>query len=445
MEIIINELTETRKAVEIRIPAQDIKAEEKKLVREFGQQAKIPGFRPGKAPEAMLRKRFGSALADELKRSLLRKSYEKLTSEDSLKIVQIVEFDDSVSFQPDEDTTIAAQVDVRPDFTLPGYEGLELQAQGVEVSDEEIDQMIERIRSERADYVKVDREAQQGDYVQCSYQGFLAGEPIDDLVKERPLYGTQKNTWEEAGAADGMGIPAITAALPGMAVGESKEVVMSYPADHAVENLRGKDVKYQVEVHEVREKKLPEIDETFLKTLQVESEEKLRENVRNQLKMRKEQENEEHLRRQIVEKLTAAADFPLPESVVQSRTESILTDYMMSQMQRGASEEDFEKVREQLHESAGQSARNQVKLDFILQEIMDREKVTLEQEDMQRVLINEAMRTRQNPEDLVKELRKDEGRRRALQRSALTGKTMAMILEKAQVQPAEASASSGED
>ncbi len=445
MEIIINELTETRKAVEIRIPAQDIKAEEKKLVREFGQQAKIPGFRPGKAPEAMLRKRFGSALADELKRSLLRKSYEKLTSEDSLKIVQIVEFDDSVSFQPDEDTTIAAQVDVRPDFTLPGYEGLELHAQGVEVSDEEIDQMIERIRSERADYVKVDREAQQGDYVQCSYQGFLAGEPIDDLVKERPLYGTQKNTWEEAGAADGMGIPAITAALPGMAVGESKEVVMSYPADHAVENLRGKDVKYQVEVHEVREKKLPEIDETFLKTLQVESEEKLRENVRNQLKMRKEQENEEHLRRQIVEKLTAAADFPLPESVVQSRTESILTDYMMSQMQRGASEEDFEKVREQLHESAGQSARNQVKLDFILQEIMDREKVTLEQEDMQRVLINEAMRTRQNPEDLVKELRKDEGRRRALQRSALTGKTMAMILEKAQVQPAEASASSGED
>lgn len=445
MEININELTETRKAVEIRIPAEDIKAEEKKLVREFGQQAKIPGFRPGKAPEAMLRKRFGSALADELKRSLLRKSYEKLTSEDSLKIVQIVEFDDSVSFQPDQDTTIVAQVDVRPDFTLPGYEGLELQAQGVEVSDEEIDQMIERIRSERADYVKVDREAQQGDYVQCSYQGFLAGEPIDDLVKERPLYGTQKNTWEEAGAADGMGIPAITAALPGMTVGESKEVVMSYPADHAVENLRGKDVKYQVEVHEVREKKLPEIDEAFLKTLQVESEEKLRENVRNQLKMRKEQENEEHLRRQIVEKLTAAADFPLPESVVQSRTESILTDYMMSQMQRGASEEDFEKVREQLHESAGQSARSQVKLDFILQEIMDREKVTLEQEDMQRVLINEAMRTRQNPEDLVKELRKDESRLRALQRSALTGKTMAMILEKAQVQPAEASASSGED
>lgn len=431
--------------MEVRIPSATIESEERKLLREIGQQAKVPGFRPGKIPEPMLRKRFGSVLAEELKRTLVRQGFEKVTADSGLEIANIIEVDDEGQPEPASDWTVSLTVDVRPEFELPEYQGLELEGMDTAVSDEDVDAAIERLRRERADFVVVDRPAAKGDYVQCSYTGTIDGEEIAGQLEDRPMYGTQSKTWEEAGAAlddPSFGIAAIAEGLIGMRAGDRKEVSQAYPDDHGVEFLRGKTVAYELEVHEVRERKLPELDEAFLKTLQMESLEDLKAKVADNLEGQKKSELQDSLRRQAADKLASLVDFPLPESLVEQSTEQITRDYMISQMQRGASHEDLEKVGEQLRESAGQSARQRVKVDLILESIARKEELKVEQEELQRALINEAMRSRQDPQEIAKELRKDQGRLLQLQHSVLLGKALALVVDKASVAAPQASSAS---
>jgi trigger factor len=432
----IEEINATRRVVKVSFEADEVSAEEAELVKQFKRMAKIPGFRPGKAPEAMVRQRYARELREELKKAVVGKAHEEGLEGGELTVFGVVGMDEG-EIAAGQAATVSFTIDVIPGFELPEYTGLEVTDAPTDVSEEEVDEVLGRIRNQRAEYNTVERAAETGDYVRCSYEGKIDGTPVAEIVPDAPLYGTQKVTWEEAGATDGPGVEAVVQGLVGMKAGEEKEVTQEFPAGFQPEALAGKTAVYSLKVEEVRQKILPEMDEEFFKSLQVDNEKALRERLRDDIRQRKERENADAGRRQITEKLLQAVELPLPASGLQEETEDMLRDFMQRNLQQGVTMDQLEEHKERLHEGASRAAHDRLKSRIILGRIAEKEKIRVENEDLSRAIIHEAMTSRQKPEKLVKEYKKDRSRLNRLQREILLAKTMDFLVDKAERRTAE--------
>ena len=222
-----------------------------------------------------------------------------------------------------------------------------------------------------------------------------------------------------------------------MKAGETKEVTMVYPGDFKPQALAGKTVVYSIKVKEVREKVIPVMDEAFFTSLQVKDEEELRDRLAENITNQKKQQNANAERQQITEELLKCVDFPIPESGIDSETDSVLRDFMQRNVQQGVSQDELEKHKESLHDGASKAAHDRLKSRIILTKIAEKEKIQVENEDFSRMIMMEAKQSGQNPEKLVKELRKDQSRINNMRHEIILGKTMDLLLEKAEREPAE--------
>lgn len=433
----VKDINETRKTITVSFTADEVTAQEAKLVNDYQRQAKIPGFRPGKAPENMVRTRFAKDIANELKNRVVSKAHQDGVSGSDLNIYGIVELDEG-EIATGSDANITFTVDIVPEFEVPAYEGLKLTNESTEASDEEVNKMLDQILSQRAEFNVAEKAAEKGDYVRCGYEGKIGDELVADIVPGAAMYGTQKTTWEEAGAEGAPGVRAIIDGVVGMKAGDEKEVTMEFPEDFEPAALAGKTATYVIKAEEVREKVMPEMDEEFFKALQVKDEEELRSKISENIENQKKQQNFQAERAQITEQLNAAVEFELPESGIQSETDTILREFMQQNMQRGATQEDFEKQKEELHAGASAAALSRLKSRFILGKIAEKEKIKVENEDFSRVIMNQAMQTGQKPEKLVKEIQKDQNAINQMRVDILLGKTMDLLVEKAEREVVEA-------
>lgn len=436
MKTDVQDINPTRKTIAVSVTSEEITKQEAKLIKDFQRQAKIPGFRPGKAPENMVRSRFAKDIQQELKQRIISQAHQEGVAGADFEVFTIVELEEG-EITSGQDAVITFTVDVIPEFNLPAYEGLKVSAEPTDASDEEVTKMLDQILSQRAEFNVAEKAAEKGDYVQCGYVGKIGDELVADLVPDATMYGSQKTTWEEAGSEDAPGVRAIIDGLVGMKAGDTKEVTMEFPEDFKPEALAGKTAVYSLEAKEVREKVMPEMDEAFFKSLQVKDEAELRERIAENISNQKKQQNANAERQQITEELLKAVDFPIPESGVERETESVLRDFMRRNMQQGVSAEDFEKHKESLHEGASKAAHDRLKSRLILTKIAEKEKIKVENEDFSRMIMMEAQQTGQNPEKVVKELRKDQSRINDMRREIILGKTMDWLLEKAERSEAE--------
>ncbi|MEM7790209.1 MAG: trigger factor [Verrucomicrobiota bacterium] len=431
MKTEVNELNETRRSVVVSVSAEEIAKVETKLIKDFQRQAKIPGFRPGKAPENMVRSRYAKDLKQELKSRVISQAHEEGVASSDLNVFSVVELVES-EIAAGADAMITFTVDIVPEFELPEYAGLKITAAPTDATEEEINQMLEQILSQRAEFNVVEKAAEKGDYVRCSYEGKIGDEMVADLVPDAPMFGTQKVTWEEAGSEDAPGVRAVIDGIVGMKAGDEKEVTMDFPEEFKPEALAGKSAVYSINVEEVREKVMPELDEELFKSLQVEDEAALRDQIKQNIENRKKEENAQSERQQLTEQLLASVEFSLPESGVENEAQDVLRSFMQRNLQQGVTEEEFEKHKEQLYEGANKAAHSRLKSRLILGKIAEKEKIKVENEDLSRMIMQEAMSTGQKPEKLVKELRKDQDRVNEMRRDIILGKTMDLLVEKAE-------------
>ena len=441
MKTDVQDINPTRKAISITASSEEVSEQEAKLINDFQRQAKIPGFRPGKAPKNMVRQRFAKDIQQELKQRVVSQAHQEGVAGAEFEVFNIVDLDEG-EVKGGQGATITFTVDVIPEFEVPAYEGLKVTNAPTEASDEEVAKMLDQILGQRAEYNVAEKAAEKGDYVQCAYEGKIDTKIVADLVPEAPMYGTQANTWEEAGNEDAPGVRAIVDGLVGMKAGETKEVTMEFPQDFKPEALAGKTVVYSVEAKEVREKVMPEMDDAFFESMQVKDENELRAKISENIENQKKQQNANGERQQITEELVKSVDFPIPESGVESETEAVLRDFMQRNMQQGVSAEEFEKHKESLHEGASKAAHDRFKSRLILTKIAEKEKIKVENEDFSRMIMMEAQQAGQNPDKLVKELQKDQNRVNQMRRDIILGKTMDLLAEKADreiVEPVEAS------
>lgn len=435
MNIKIEDINDTRKKLLVTVAADEVEQEHDELVKEFAKVAKVPGFRPGKAPLPMVAKRFAKDITEELNKKIFTKAYREGLEESKIKPMKLID-GPTESVKRGEENTIAFVLDVHPEFSLPEYMDLPVQALSEAVSEEEVDKAVDNLRQQRADFSVVERESKVGDYVKLSYEGKVDGQPIAELVTDRPIFGTQANTWEEVGV-EASAIPGFAAALEGLKAGDEKEIAVTFPEDFVQEALRGKSATYAVELSEVRERILPELTEDFLQSLGISTVEEMKERIREDLERQKKQENYTQKRQQVAEQLLNAIEFPLPESAVERETQVLLRQFMENNLQRGAKPEDFENNKEELHANARKAAHDRAKSQLILARVAEAEKIAVDDQDLSRYVYFESQRRRQKPDQFVKELRKNPEEVDAIRAGLLLDKTLDFLVEKASISGAE--------
>jgi trigger factor len=436
----ITDINETRKTLTVTLDKGEVEGEYNAILGEFTKQVSLPGFRPGKAPAAMVAKRFEKALKDEFKQKVIGKAYRDGLDQSKLEVLSLVDVEEG-SIEPGLSAAIKLTVDVRPEIKLPDYANLTTEIQPTEPTEAEVDTVIEGLRAERADFKVAERAAAKGDYVRFGYTGTLDGKPLTEVVGDKGIYAAAPQTWEEVeGANEGL-LPGVSKQLAGLKAGDKKDVSVTFPAEFAaVPALAGKTVSYAIEVQEVRERVLPPLDEAFFKANQADDLAGLKSQVSTNLKMRKEYENRAAQRRQVTDALVAQANFPVPESLIASERDGVLRQFIEENMRRGVPQEQFEQNKKELFESAGKAAVSRIKVQLLLAKIAEAEKLKVEEKDFNNWIMRESMRAGQKPEKLAKDLGKDREQLRAIQQQLLFDKALDFLVAKATVKTATAKA-----
>jgi len=437
VNIEIKDVSETRKSLVVALDQSEVTAEHQATVAEFSKMARLPGFRPGKAPAALVLKHYGKEIGDEFKQKVVSKAYRSGLEQAKLDVMSLTGVEPG-EIEATKAATVTFTLDVRPTFTVPEYAGIATEVLPIEATEAEVDQVIESIRAERADFKVAERAAQKGDYVKLAYEGTIDGKPILEIAPDKQIYGKVPQTWEEVdGEQEGL-IPGLGKQLAGLKAGDKKTVTVAFAADFAaVPALAGKSADYAVDVQEIRERILPPLDEEFFKAQQVENIETLKTKIQSSLKARKEQTNRQAQRRQVSEAISAKVEFAVPESMVEGETQNVLRNFIEENMRRGVPQEQFEKDKKELFESAKKAAIGRVKTQLILARIAEQEKITVTEKDIDAFIYREAMMNNARPDKLVKDLSKDRERLRSVQQSIIFDKTLDLLVSKATVKTIE--------
>lgn len=431
MNLEIKEAGDARKIVNVSFDMDEMSEKGNQVCKELSRIANIPGFRKGKAPEQVIRKKYATEIIQELNRKVSTAAYEAVLENKDIKVYSILKVE-AGDVQLGTPATVEVTVDIEPDFELPKYEEFELTTHPTEVKDEEVDKELDSLRDQRASFEEVERAIVEGDYVKCSYEGMLDGSPVAELLPDKPMYGKQTNTWEEAGQAKGLGVDAIAQAVIGMKKEEKKDVDADFAKDFEVAPLAGKKVIYSLEIHEIREKKAPAADdEEFLKSLKVENLDDLKKKIKDDLLSRKERENIDGKRSQVTQKFLEIPDFPLPQQAVEDESKSIFQSNIQRAVQQGAKQEDMESKRDELWNEAQVQGKARVKITITLSRIAELEKIEVSNEDLAQAATREAMMMRADPQAYVQELAKDQARISRLRQDVLHDKTLELVASKA--------------
>ena len=433
MNVQLNNLSDTRKSLVVTLEPSEVDGVHQSVVKEFAQLARLPGFRPGKAPAAMVAKRFAKEIEDEFKQKVVGKAYRDALEQEKLDVLNIVKVDPG-QLQAGQPAALTIVLDVRPAFALPTYTGLPTEIRPAEPTEAEVDAVIQGLRGDRAEFKPVDRAAAKGDYVKLAYDGRIDGKPVAEIAPERQIYGSVPQTWEEVEGTNEGVIPGLGQHLAGLKAGDKKDVGITFPAEFpAAPELAGKSAVYAVMVQEVRERRLPELDEAFFKSQRADNLEGLKTNVRNELKVRIEAMNRSAQRRQVSDALAAKADFTAPDSLVESETQSVLRSFIEENLRRGVPQEQLEKDKKALFEGARKSAEQRVKVQLLLAKIAEAEKLEVTNEDLDSFIYREAVRTQQKPDKIAKVLGSDRDQLRAVQQSIIFDKAIDFLVSKATV------------
>ena len=406
MIINLEKLPDCKALLRIEFPAQDTEAERKQIIKTFSKQAKIPGFRPGKTPAHVIQTRFKSEIESEFEDRVVRKAIQKTNDENELDIISIKEIRDQ---SHNNDGTFSATIElvIAPEFELSEYKGIEVTVPKIDVSNEELEESLGQIRERFADYQNVeDRGIQMGDFVVINYKGSIDGKAVGEVLPLAPATLAQ-NTGFWLKMDDNSFLPGFCKPLLDLKNNDSKSLNVTIPDDYEAEELRGQSLDYEVEIVEIKEQKLPDLDDEFAEKIEPgKSLNELKNTLREQMEEQRKGYRQEMITNQILSKINSELEFEVPQEIVMRETQSRVNDIFNSNTERGVSEEELVEHQEQIIESAGQQANNSVKTSFILEQIADKEKIEVTQEEVLNRVGEIAARQKTSVKQLTKQLQK---------------------------------------
>jgi trigger factor len=381
-KIIVNITVETlapcKKLLRVELPATAVDEAFATITKNFQKQASFPGFRAGKAPLPMVLKKYEGEIKEEAKRHLISETYRKALEAEKIAVVANPDIEE-VQFERGQTLIFTATVETAPTFELPEYKGIPVKRETREVVEADIDKALELLAKQQTKFETVAREVRNGDIAVVNYTGTVDGKPITDLAPTAKGLTEQKAFWVEI--MPDKFIPGFGDQLIGAVAGEHRTVNVDFPQDFVAKELVGLKGVYQVEVVEVKERALPPIDDAFAKTFGAEDLGKLREGVRRDLANELAQNKMKSVRGQIVGALFERVNFELPEVLVAEQTRKIIYEIVQENTKRGVAREAIENERDKIAQAASASAKDRVKLAFIVQGIAVKEGIQVSQEE----------------------------------------------------------------
>lgn len=427
----VNEMGTCRKELAIEVSADHIQKEYDQYVSAFQKQAKLPGFRPGKAPVQMVKNRFHKDIMQELHDAVMPRTYHEAVQQEGLDVVQVLDLKEE-PVELGKPYTFTVTVDVQPDFQLPDYDGIEVEGKAVSVEDSAVDDTLNSMRQRMAEFHEVEgRPVKTGDVVKVDYTAECDGKPLSEIAENAEGLEKAEGAW--ISADDDAFLPGMGAALTGMNIEEQKDIEVSFPEDFQPEQLRGRTVLYHVTVKDLRERILPEMNEEFLKRFGVDSEEELRKRILSNLHEVEEQKEQNRRRDEVSKQLLSRVDFDLPDSEVQQETKSLIQDIVKSNVQRGVPQNQLEENRDEIFENASKGAADKVRMRYLLHAIAEKENISVNVQEVNASIQRMASGYGMDPETFRKELVKRNAFDNVKEDIRLQ-KALDLVVEKAKIQ-----------
>jgi trigger factor len=406
VNITVENLAPCRKLLRVELDAKSVDETFDAITKDYQKQASLPGFRPGKAPRDLVIKKYEADIQSDARRKLIGESYRKALEEKKISVISQPDIEE-IQFGRGQPLQFAATIETAPEFQLPEYKGLSVKREIKSVTDADVERALGLLAQQHTKFETTMRPLQMGDVAVVNYTGICDGKPITETAPTAKGLTEQKNFWVDV--APNTFIAGFAEQLIGAKAGEQRTVNVDFPADFVTKELAGKKGVFAVEVVEVKEKAVPPIDGVLAKNYGAEDLEKLRAGVRVDLENELKHSQAKAVRGQLVGALLAQSNFDLPESAVAHETKNVVYNIVQENTKRGVGRELIEKQKDEIYSAAATSAKERVKLAFLVQRIAEQEKISVSQEEvLQRVQALSAA-YQIPPDKFIKDLQKRNG------------------------------------
>lgn len=389
MQITVESIGPCRKRIQLVVPPDRVKKEVDESLRNAAQNLRLPGFRPGHVPRSIIEKRYGQAIRQDVKESLVQDGYQRALTEHNLLPMGTPKLDlDAVAIDEKEGLKVAIELDTRPEFELTKYRGIAAEGRAVSVSDEDVEEQIREIRSMRSRPVKDDVGAIDANAFALASLQFREGDKVvltRDSVRLRlgmAIHGSNPEEFQKL--------------LTGKKPGDSFEIGLTFPADFEVADVAGKEGVARVEVREVY-RLVPPSDEELLKDLDMPDLETLRGDVRRRIEEAREANERRRVEDELIEKVVAAHPFEIPDRLVDTQVDARIEQHR-SHADTPPSDEEIAALRAKLKPEMERGLRRL----FVLEALARREKIFVTEDDLVAELRGIAERNQSNVEEVAR-------------------------------------------
>ena len=418
----VEDIGKSRVRIHFTIPVETVKVATEKAFNEIKPRAAIRGFRPGKAPRQLIENQYGAAIRSRVLDNLLPEAYYIAIKQKNLRPVADPSFD-SVQFEKGQPLTFNATVEVIKEFNLPEYKQIAIKKSEIkEPADDEVMQVLESHRQYLAKYEPVeDREVREGDFV------------IIDIVQDiEGRKSEQKNQMVEMNKEKTL--PVFVENIVGKKPQEKIEFDFTLPEDYKNKKIAGKTIHYSINLLEIKKKTLPELDDDFAKeTGMADTIEKMKEQVKNSIQ----EDNREKARlqeeNQIIEYLVNNTEIEIPPSVLHAQTEDNYRRILQYSFYAGATKEELIEKKEEIQKTASEDSVKQIKTFLILQEIAEREKIDVSEDELNARIADVAETKGMNVADYKKQLEDKKEEKNSIRNRLLREKVIKYLYDNAKI------------
>lgn len=429
MKIEMAEIEPLKYELSVEIPQEVVDSTFAEIYQRITKEARIPGFRKGKAPLSIIKARFGEYVKIEAIETIFKDFYPRILEETKIKPVgepSISELD----FDEGKPLKFKLILESHPEFELADYSQIEIEKKKFVMTEEFIDNFIERLRENYAEYKdKETEEIKDGDLIVIDYETFEGEEPLENSKIEGATYifGSSKKYKDNPSYCIFEGLDKN---LENKKVGDSFSFEVNFPEDYFDKKVAGKTIRFKCTLKAVKEKVLPELNEEFFKKFNVTSLEALREKVKTELEVEYERLSKSNAMEQIISKLIELHDFPVPPSIVEKELEARIKNYELDMRVRGINptEEELKEAREKLKEEV----IKEIKANYILSKIAEKEGIEVTRDEIERNVEVMAKSVNTTVEKMASFLRST-GRIGKIIENIAFSKTLEFLLEKVQI------------
>jgi trigger factor len=408
MNVVVESQPNCIATLRVELEPERVEREWQVVARNFQKHARVPGYRPGKAPQSLIDRKFSADIREELTNKLLRQAMNEAIDEKKLRVLTVSKVE-GVEIAPDKSMRFTATVVTSPDFELPDYSKVELELAKKTVGDADVESALQNIAEQHADFQPVEgRALEMGDFAVLTYAGTLDGKPLTEAVENCPPLLAGKPNWWIRLAPETLA-PGFSEALVGLNVGESRDFTIDIPADFPFAPVREKQIAYSVTLHEIRTRVLPALDDALANKLDAgKTMAEVRERLRSELEKYAENEYETGKRTGAIQYLLSQVTCELPAHLVNNEMSGILREIVQENQGRGVSDEELKAHEDQILGAAKQSASDRVRSTFLLLRVAEKENIQVSEQEFAFHVTQLAARYQVPVQKFVKDLQKRE-------------------------------------